>query len=178
MNKFQRPAPARPAAATPARRSKYAGIQAAQPRDPMPAEGMYRFRVLSVDEGHNPKTGNDSFKTRLEIIELDEHAAQHHREGDVVFMGWITSGKGGASGLSRVKSFVMAAAGYTDESAYDAYDPDGGFIEACLGAANEYAERGETILGAEVLCRVTRGNPTPDGADYYRECDWSPAEGD
>jgi hypothetical protein len=67
----------------------------------------------------------------------------------------------------------MSAAGFESEASFDVFDPEGGFIEACVGAANTYSEQGMTIVGRLVDCEVRRGNTTPDGADYYREFSWA-----
>ena len=175
-DKFKR-APAKSAPATGGkRRSKYGGVKANEPRDPMPHIGLYRFRVLACEEGHNPGKGADSFKTHLEIVDLDEVAAKNHEKGDTVFMPQRVGGNGSASGLARVKSFVMGAAGYDDEDEYDAFDPSGEFIDAQVGNRNDYSEAGLTIIGRLVDCEVTRGNATADGADYYREYAWAPVE--
>jgi hypothetical protein len=154
------------------RKSKYSGITAAQPRDPMPGVGLYRFRVLSCEEGHNPGKGTDSFKCRLQIVDLEEHNTQH-KVGQTVFYLQLVSGPAGPSGLARVKTFVMAAAGFGSESAYDEFDPDGGFIDAITGVANGYSDAAETFIGRLVDCSVSRGNTTPDGTDFYREYAWA-----
>lgn len=158
--------------------SRYAGVSASAPRDPMPHVGEYRFRVVACDEGHNPGKGRDSFKAKLEIVELDKRAAENHAVGDVVVMLQFVSGNGAQAGLGRVKSFIMAAGGFETEEEYDAFDPDGLFIEACTGAANEYSERGETVVGRLVDCKVTRGNDCKDKdgvptGDYYRDFAWA-----
>lgn len=189
-DKFNRSAPAKPAAQVGGkRRSKYGGVKAAEPRDPVPFPGIYRFRVVSVEEGHNRGRGTDSFKVSLEICQtLGDEVLD--KPGDTVSAFWLTSGPAGPSGLSRVKSFVMAAAGYDDESEYDAFDPDGEFIDACAGQRNEYADAGLTIVGRYVDCEVTRGNPVVDRdtkevkigrdgkPDFYREFAWSPCTDD
>lgn len=169
--KFNKPA----AGAAPkknVKKSRYAGIQAATPRDPMPHVGTYRFRVIEAVEGQNPGNGNESYKVKFEIVDLDEDGARHHKAGDVVVMVQLLTGKGGPSGLQRVKSFVMAAAGYEDESEFDAFDPEGLFIDSTAGNVNAMSERG-SIIGRVVDCMVTRGNATADGADYYREFAWA-----
>jgi hypothetical protein len=155
------------------KKSRYAGIKAAAPKDPIPHVGLYRLRVIEKEQGHNAGKGTDSYKTKFEIVELhDEDAAKHHNVGDVVIVFQLISGKAAVAGLPRVKSQVMAEAGYEDEDEYDAFDPDGLFIDATTGATNEYSEAGLTTIGRLVDCQVTRGNATPDGHDYYREYAW------
>ena len=165
--------PAANAASKPVKKSRYAGVKAMAPRDPMPTAGEYRFVVLACEEGYNPGTGNESFKATLQVEESE--GLEANKAGDSCVFIQLVSGGSGQFGLARVKSFVMAAAGYEDEAEYDAYDPEGEFIDACTGKANAYSERGESIVGRKVLCRVTKGKPTPDGLDYYREFEWAPA---
>ncbi len=158
------------------RRSKYSGIKASEPKDNMPTCGDYRFRVSNVVEGYNEEEDRESFKITLEVVDSDGSDA--NKPGDSVFVVFITSGKGGRFGLERVKSFVMAAAGYDDddEDAYDEFDPEGDFIDSCTGTANDFSDMGG-VTGRLVECRVTRGNATPDG-DYYREYKWAPVDDD
>jgi hypothetical protein len=171
LGKFQRPTGT--GAAPAKKKSRYAGIQAAQPRDPMPHAGAYRFKVLECSEGNNPGKGTDSFKAKLEIVAIYDDVSEH-RVGQTVAFIQLLSGKGGPAGLARTKAFVMGAAGYDDEAEYDAFDPDGEFIDACTGAQNQYATDGYTIVGRLVDCQVLRGNATADGTDYYRDFAWCP----
>lgn len=162
-------APAKPAAKAPLKKkaSKYAGNKIATPRDPMPMPGAYRFEVLKCEETVNPGTGNESFKAHLKVLALDN---EDHKEGDTVVAIFSTKAK---AGLSRIKSLVMFASGYEDESEFDAFDPDGEFIEACAEYANSYSEAGLTIVGRIVDCEVRKGKATPEGDDFYREYDWA-----
>lgn len=164
IGKFSKPAAgARPPAK---KKSRYAGIKAAQPRDGMPHVGEYIFRVGLIEEGHNPGKGSDSHKKTLTIADLDDTGREHHTEGDNVMVVDIINGKGGPSGLGRVKAFTMAAAGYEDEDEFDAFDPDGEFIDASCAEGGPLTDR-------LVACKVTRGNTTADGNDYYRVYAWS-----
>ena len=172
--KFNKPA-VKAAGAKAVKKSRYAGIAAAAPRDPMAHVGTYRFRVLTCEEGHNPGKGTDSFKSTHEIVDLDEEAAKHHKIGDVVFFTQRIGGNGASSGLARVKAFIMSAAGFEDEAEYDAFDPAGEYIDACTGTANEYSDKG-IVIGRVVDCMVSRGNATADGQDYYREYAWAVVE--
>jgi hypothetical protein len=146
------------------KKSRYAGIQAAAPRDPIPQPGAYRLRVLECEETSNPRTG-DWFRTTFEVV--DTEVAEHPIGSRVAMINQV-SGSGAASGLARVKSFVMSAAGFEDESEYDTFDPEGGFIDSLVGAANEYSKEGHTIINRLVDCLVSRGNATKDGSDFYR----------
>jgi hypothetical protein len=131
----------------------------------MPFEGSYRFRVLATDAGHNPGTGTESFKTRLEVVASEGPNA--NAEGDKCVAVFLTSGKGGPSGLARVKRFVMFAAGYENDDTYDEFDPEGDFIDACEAGGEE-----SPLAGRFVECDVQRGRSRDDG-DYYREYAWS-----
>lgn len=164
IGKFNKPAGGTRAPAK--KKSRYAGIKASTPRDSMPHIGEYILRVINIEEGHNPGKGTDSHKKSLEIVELDETAEKNHTAGDHVMVVDLISGKGGPTGLGRVKAFTMAAAGFESEEEYDAFDPDGEFIDStCV--------EGGPLTGRLVACKVTRGNPTPDGNDYYRVYAWA-----
>ncbi len=154
------------------KKSRYAGIAAAQPRDPIPHCGTYRFRVGACSEHSNPGTGSETFHAQLEIVDLDDEGSKSHKASDSVTILFMLSGPGAPSGLARVKAFVMAAAGFEDEGEYDEFDPSGEYIDACTGAANDYSDKG-TITGRVVDCLVTRGNSTKDGTDYYRNFAWA-----
>lgn len=157
--------------ARPARKSRYAGIQARGSYDPYPNVGEYIFRVTQITEGGNPAKGTETVKVTLEVLESEgEHA---HQKGDTVFFSERTSGAGSQQGLSRIKAFMMAAAGFEDEEQYDEFDPEGFFIEACLGAENEYSGDDRTATGRLIGCKVSRGKDTPDGSDFYRNYVWS-----
>jgi hypothetical protein len=178
LGQFKRPTAA--AAAPPGkgrapvkRKSRYAGITADVPRDPMPEVGEYILKVVECTEGVNPGTGTESFKATFEVVDGTNEA---HAAGDQVVAVFLLTGKGGPSGLPRVKSLVMAAAGYESEDEFNAFDPDGEFIDACTGAVNAYSEAGLGIAGRYVFAEVKRGKDVvrdgvPTG-DYYREFSW------
>jgi hypothetical protein len=155
------------------RKSKYAGIAAASTREPMPTAGVYRFEIVEVRDNPAPAPGrNDTFKTKLRILSIGS-GGEGHKVGDVVAMIQLTSGSGAQSGLSRVKSFFIAAAGFESEEDYDAFDPEGLFIGHCCGEANGFPQAELTVVGRYVDCRVERGKPTKkDPEDYYREYSW------
>ena len=141
--KFTKPAAK---TATPKKKvSRYAGIKASAPRDPMPVVGTYRFKWVSCEEGFNPGKGSSSFKVHLEIVSIDA-GGEDHQVGQTVF-------------------FVQ------DE--FDAFaGEEGEFLEAVTGEANEYSTDGQPLIGRLVDCQVTRGNARDDG-DYYREFAWA-----
>lgn len=161
-------------ATTGAKKSIYAGIQANVPREPIPDKGTYTLKVLDTVEGNNPGKGTVSFKTRFEIVEIHDGGA-NMKVGAVVVVPFVTEGsKAAPQNRSRVKAQVMACAGFDDETEYDAFDPDGLFIEACKGDSNPRSEEVATTYNDRlVLCQVERGKATPDGADYYREYAWA-----
>lgn len=165
--------PAAPARAQVQRRSRYAGISSNNGRDGMPEVGSYLFRVLSTAPGHNPGKGTDSYKIALEVVDCE---GSPHKPGDHKSVIFLTSGKAGPSGLSRVKAFVVAATGCESDDAYNELDPEGYGIEATEGNANDYAalfESGNPVAGRLVECEVTRGNDDGKGS-YYREYQWTP----
>lgn len=189
IGKFNRPVagtatPATPATpAAPARRpAKYGGIHARGNRDPMPAEGTYRFVVMACKEQQAQKRGGcDTYQVKLKIEHISEGGIGH-RVGDTVTVLFVTSGGGAESGFSRLKAFFVNAAGFENEADYDAFDPDGGFIEASAGVRSEYSEpflaEGQSLVGQLVDCRVARGREIEGKNDYYREYNWYPVVDD
>src|SRR5690349_16342533 len=172
--KFGKPAPVKPGAKS-QKKSKWAGLKAQAPRDPFPNVGEYLFEVLLVEEGYNPGKSTESVKITLRVIASEGPDASP--EDINVFVTERVSGNGAQQGLSRFKSFIMAAAGFADEDEYDAFDPEGEFIEACLGRDNAFAGSERIVTGRQVACRVTQGRPTADGTDFYRVYAWAPADG-
>lgn len=169
------PASAPVAGGRAAPKSRWAGVQSAEPRLPMVGEGVYRLRVASCEQGFNPGTGTESFKANLEVVDAADGSA--NAPGDNVMVIELLSGKAMQSGMARTKAFIVAASGYDGDAEYDAFSPDGGHIDAVLGIANSYAS--QTIVGRLVDCRVSRGKPVkadaPNG-DYYRIYEWAPVE--
>lgn len=177
LGKFQRPTRA-PGAAAPGKIWK--GIKSAQPREPLIHVGSYRLCVTECTRGYNQGNDTHSFKVKFKIVALHTPST-NHKVGDEVSMVYLISGKSLAVNAPRIKSFVMAASGFATDESYDEFDPEGDFIDACMGAANSYSEQGITIIGALVDCDVRRGNDVldPNGAatgDYYRECKWTLVE--
>ena len=158
----------RTAGAVPARKSRFAGVKCATPRDPIPQVGGYRFAIRAIEEGFR-----GGAKTTLEVIATE--GISPHEIGAFVFIPecLVTSkGAGIAPGLGRFKSMVMAAMGFETEEEYDAFDPEGANLDAALGEVNAFAKDGQPGVGRYVDCVVTRGNATPDGQDYYRNYEW------
>ena len=151
--------------------SRWDGIESTPPKLPILGKGTYRVRVIGCVETVNPGKGSTTFKATLSVV--DALAGATNAAGDSVVVLEMTSGKAAQSGMGRVKAFVIAAAGFSDQASFNAYTPDGGFIDAVLGVANEFSARGDTINGRLVDVEVAAGNATADGADYYRVYSWS-----
>ena len=134
-NKFaKKTAPAAPVV----KKSIYAGIKADEPREAMPPIGTYTLRVIETVEGYNQKNSTTSFKTRFEVVEVHELGADV-AVGTVFMVPFVVQGSKAADrNRSRVKSMVMAIAGFETHKDYDEFDPDGLFIEACKGDANDF----------------------------------------
>jgi hypothetical protein len=173
--KFNKPAAgARPPAK---KKSRYGGIKAAAPKDPIPHMGTYRFRVAGIEEGYNEGKSTTSYKVSLELVLLDDRAEKHHSVGDTVVIPWVVDGaKNAQTNRGRVKAFVINAGGFESEEEYDSFDADGEFIDATTGVENAFSAY--TLIGRLVDAEVKRGNDvidsktnTPTG-DYYREYAW------
>jgi hypothetical protein len=154
-----------------AKKSRYAGLKAMSPREPMPEVGTYRFRVLSCTESKNPGNGNESFKAYLEVVESEGPKANPVGASVMALQMLGTDWQAG-----RVKSFIMAAAGFSDEEAYNAFDPEGLFVDACIGYANEFSAQGMNVNGRLVDCRVSVDKMFADGSDFFRAYEWAPVE--
>lgn len=180
---FAAPAPAPAPAAMPpqyapppaAPASRWAGIQSAQPRDPLLNAGAYRLRLVSLVYGFNPGSNTESSKATFEVIASEGAEANTPGEQGAVIN--LLSGKAGMQGMPRTKALVMAIAGASTDAEYNAFDPDGAFIDAAHGRANHRSAEAAALIGRLVDCRVTRGNAVKDEqgnptADYYRNHHW------
>src|SRR5690606_20144087 len=107
LGKFNRPT-TKAAAAAGKKQSRWKGVSAAAPRDPMPTVGLYRFRVVSNEHGVNPGKGRETFKIGLEVVASAGDEALPVGSNCVV-IEFIT-GNAAPAGLARVKSHVKAAA--------------------------------------------------------------------
>jgi hypothetical protein len=174
-------APAASAPASPGR-SKYAGIQCGDARDPMLECGTYRLRLISAAEGANPKTGRASYKITAKVESASEDAGTP--AGSVCVIVHLST----PIGMSELKSTMVYAAGcgptlaqrassdvralaQAGEAAYDQADADvypGSIIEATAGAANG----APSMIGRLVDVVVTRGKDTADGSGWYRSYRW------
>jgi hypothetical protein len=135
----------------PKKKSRYAGIVETN-RDPMPDVGTYRFRLVSCEEATNPGTMKESIK--IHVVPVTKVGSEYEE------------------GAQMLCLFMRTTAGFDSAEEYDAFDPDGEFIDSCMGVANEYSEAGATVVGRLVDCVVTRGKDTGNG-DWYRQYQWS-----
>lgn len=142
-----------PAKAKP--KSRYAGTQFGDDRNPMPGEGEYIFRFVSAEEAQNPGTMKESVK----VFVLDPST-------ETTYLCLFMRTPIGMGELLR----LYAAAGGIDKEDYDSFDPDREFMAAVAGASNEYSAL--TLVGRLVHVVVTRGKSTPEG-DWYRKYQWT-----
>lgn len=161
---------AKPAAPPKKKPSAFGPAEDSTPRDPMLDPGAHRVRVTAIEEAVNPVSFRVSYKATFEVMQSDVHEA-----GDVrvaIFFKTIP-------GIREYKLLVARAAGYANAQEYSAFDPDGDFFETMIGAVNEFAQRGLTVIGRQVDATVRNGKPCIDkdtGAptgDHYREYSWS-----
>jgi hypothetical protein len=165
VGKFNKPGAGAAARPPVKKKSRYAGIKEGKERDPMPEVGKYRFRIVSVEEAQNPGTMKESVKVHVVPVEL---VGNEYQEGAQMLCLFMRT----TAGLAEFKRCIRTAAGFDEVEAYDAFDPDGEFLDSCVGVQNEYSEAGATVLGRLVDCDVKRGKATGDG-DYYRNYHWT-----
>lgn len=158
----------------PARKSRYAGVKANVPRDPMLDVGEYRLRVLMNEETRADYAGAKTwYRANLQVVAcIGDDATPEGSEVVAVF------GVETVAGLGEAKSYVMAAAGFEDEGEYDEFDPEGEHIDATVGEVNEYSADGPPLVGRLVDVEVKKGNPCKDkdgnlNGDYYRKYYWA-----
>lgn len=172
------PATTTPAAAAPATAGgggRYSGLKAAgSGGPPMPNPGTYTFRLVKAFEDLGKKSKNYNYQIYFEIVEILEGGIGH-KVGDVVKFLQVTSGSGALTGGGKVKSALMAVGGFETEADYDAYDPEGKFIEACGGASvPQYNADAAAMKGRLVRAVVERGNDNPKKpGDWFREYRWT-----
>jgi hypothetical protein len=180
INKFQKPentasnqtAAAAAAGGGAAASGRYAGLKAAGGnRTPMPVEGSYVFRFVRAVEELGKKSRNYNYQIFLQIVEILAGGVSH-KVGDVVKFLQVTSGGGALIGGGKVKAAIMAFAGFTSETEYDAFDPEGKFMEACIGASNSFKADAASMVGRLARGLVTRGSDDGNG-DWYREYAWN-----
>jgi hypothetical protein len=162
----------KPAAKPPARRaSRYAGVKAAKPRDPLLDPGDWILRITSAEVTR--ESGAAWFRATFEVVATDYEGAT---EGEARAYIQAIDGKSERVGLPKVKAFLIAASGHADEDAYDEWDPDAELLEAVLdGVQNSKSDDAAALLGADVACTCRRGKERDDG-DFYREHAWAAVE--
>jgi hypothetical protein len=159
------PVAARPATAA----NPFANIPDRGPRDPLPETGNYRLKLTQFERGYNPGTRRESIKVHVEIAEVfSQSEGAPHAVGDsLLILLFFTD-----AGLATLKQMVRCASKIATNEDYNAFDPDGEFINALFGASNDYSKRGDTVVGDLVDVRVMHGKPTDDGG-YFRDYQWS-----
>jgi hypothetical protein len=182
ISSFKRPAvTAKPAAKAAPRRARYGGIQASAPRDPMPTEGVYDFIVEDFAEGELVQ-GKDTQSVRLTMTVASSDGENALPVDSRAFVPFRVAGAGATAGKSRMKAFIVAAAGYDSDDAYSSWDTDGFGIDAMLGYDAPEPFAGKTLVGRHVICEVTRGKAIIDKdtgkptGEYYMNYTWAPAE--
>lgn len=167
MKKFNRHATKPAAAKQSAPKRRFEGVRAATDREGMPPAGGFLFRCMGCEEGLNPVSHNASFKISVEVVDTDTDKAQAGETFKLIIMQNVI-------GDGQFKRFCMAIAGIEDEDEYDAFDPKGLFIEACLNHDNEFARDPDTnelignpCVGELFGCDVSLGKPDGKG-DFYR----------
>lgn len=162
-------------------KSKYAGIKAATPRAGLLNFGYHQLECVNCEEGYNPQERTESYKMYFRIIRMDPEVETDRQEPGLECIVPIgLTGKGADMGFGRLKAFMMALAGFEDEAGYDQWDPEGEFIAASAGIANRFSTANPPVVavGRRIECLVTRGKPTADGRDYYREYQCAPLADD
>ncbi len=175
-----RPAPARPAAAAPPQRrraaSKYAGLRSGGDRAALLPLGTHLVKWLHGEESNI--VGKDPyFSTQLECAWSDN---AEFTPGSVGGTTQCVSTKAISAGGPRVKAQIMAFAGFETDADYDAFDPEGEFIQACGGESGMCYPNGDAIPanpleGSYAWVQVSRGKNTADGTDFFRNLQWSVA---
>jgi hypothetical protein len=154
-------------------KSRWANVSAARTQHPIIAVGRYRVRVTANDflDGAAGGGGPDHVKATVEIVQAADGSVDSVGDERVVLE---QLGNKGLPGEARWKTFAMFSSGYDDESEYEAFAVVGDcdeYVDALLGAANDYSEAGLTNVGRLVDVTVTRGKER-EGGDYFRQYAW------
>jgi len=142
----------------------------------MPEVGEYLLRWSSAEEVlSESKPGLSWFKALFEICEITDIAnkdnivaSECHAIGDTVCALHATVGDAAIFGREDTKRMVMAVAGYESEEEYDAFDPEGFYIDCVQGIVTDYKMG---LEGRLVRARVTARKPDNKGS-YYRSYEW------
>lgn len=171
VGKFTKPV-AGAAAKPPVRKSRYAGIELKDDRDPMLDVGEHRVRIRLCEETQNPGTLKESVKVRIVPVSLvGNEYVEDEKQRLMLFMRTT-------AGLAEFKRCVAKSAGFEDYPEYDAFDPPetGWFLEACLGntceEARAFSDAGLSIIGRLVDVTVRRGKDAIDPKSKQPTGDW------
>lgn len=133
-------------------------------RVPLFDPGTHDCTVESIMRTTNPIKRQDTLHLRFDT---------DHGPRTVLL---VCSGKSENVSMAKFMRFICAAAGYSSPEEYEQFDPHFQLPDAMLGASNDFAKRGITIIGRPIRVHVTKGKPTPDGADFYRDVVFEPLE--
>jgi len=160
---FKRPlAPVPSGNGAPAPQSRWVGIKSHQPREPLLSTGEYRVMLKSCEVTFNRKTGHETFKTHVEIV--DAAAGSTLPVGAEVSVLAIVNGKSVDIGQGRVKAMFVGLTGAGDDPTFDAHDPAGATIDA-------------TLNGTGCVGRLVDVTVRPGDKEGFYEYEWSPTEG-
>lgn len=162
-------------------KARYGGITATAPKPDFPTYGSYCFEILNFEEGELIE-GKDTQSVRLTVKVIESEGDEAQPAGTECFVAFRVQGGGATAGKGRMKAFIVAASGFADEEAYNAYDPDGFGIDALLGYAAPAPYAGTSLVGRRVFCEVAKGNEMRDRetkkptGQFFSEYTWAPAE--
>lgn len=140
-------APANPAPRT--GQSRYAGIEptgGSGPPDPNPGE--YLLTITKASYERSKKTQAEYYEAIFEVVECEGQQASP--PGSVVRFGQDVN----IVGVKIIRDFMMAANGYDDLDAFNAY------------AARTPDDQVEAVEGKQVLALVKQGKPNGKGGFY------------
>jgi hypothetical protein len=161
-------------------------VQQPQDREPKLDLGYYRVRFMGAVMGRNPNTFEETYKGYVEIVLADPASNPLCRVGEKRAVIHKLAGKAAMRNSERAKAMLVATAGYDNWAEYNAFDPEGGFIDSVTGIVTANSQTYAphfSLVGRLVDVRVTRGNdimtvpkdgtaPQPTG-DYWREYAWA-----
>lgn len=155
--------PTRP---TPARApNKYAGIQAAQPRDPILGLGEHYLTLVEISA---------SEARDYEIVTFDVTSSSDPKfEGTRAKCLFACTGKAGRVGLKELKALCIAICGYESEDEYNAAEADspGALMTAVI---EDHAGEGRTVLVSvtQGKARINQETGQPTG-EFFANYRWS-----
>lgn len=132
-------------------------------RTPLLDLGTQDLTVEGVERTTNPIKRQDTIHLRF-----------RNEAGEPRAHLLVCSGKSEAIAMARFMRFIAASAGYTTPEEYEQFDPNYQLPDAMLGANNEFARKGITVVGRRVRVHVSRGKDTQDG-DFFRDVVFEPA---